>query len=62
MSEKTLAYGKEPLVHWALVIEEAAGLTGGMGTYLLRSLISEGYLRYETVVHDGPASHPPQSP
>src|SRR5262245_42093675 len=53
MSERALAYGKEPLVHRTLVIEEAAGLTGGMGAYLLRSLISEGYLRYETVEHGG---------
>jgi hypothetical protein len=53
MSERALAYGKEPLVHRTLVIEEAAGLTGGMGAYLLRSLISEGHLRYETVEHGG---------
>jgi hypothetical protein len=62
MSEKALAYGKEPLVHRTLVIEEAAGLTGAMGAYLLRSLISEGYVRYETVVPADPASHPAQSP
>jgi len=49
MSERALAYGKEPLEHRTLVIEEAAALTGGMGAHLLRSLISEGFLRYETV-------------
>jgi hypothetical protein len=53
MSERALAYGKEPLVHRTLVIEEAAGLTSGIGAYLLRSLISEGHLRYETVEHGG---------
>ena len=52
MSERALAYGKEPLEHRTLVIEEAAGLTSGAGAYLLRSLISEGRLRYETVDHD----------
>jgi hypothetical protein len=62
MSEKALAYGKEPLVHRTLMIEETAGLTGGMGAYLLRSLISEGYLRCETVVPADPASHPAPSP
>jgi hypothetical protein len=51
MSERALAYGKEPLKHRTLVIEEAAALSGGMGAYLLRSLISEGHLRYETVEH-----------
>jgi hypothetical protein len=52
MSERALAYGKEPLAHRTLVIEEATGLSSGFGAYLLRSLISEGRLRYETVVHD----------
>jgi hypothetical protein len=49
MSDRALAYGKEPLAHRILAIEEAAGLTGGVGAYLMRSLISEGRLRYETV-------------
>ncbi|MBI1797868.1 MAG: hypothetical protein HYR74_12555 [Candidatus Eisenbacteria bacterium] len=49
MSERTLAYSDEPLAHRMLVIQEAAALQGEFGTYLLRSLLSEGYLRYETV-------------
>jgi hypothetical protein len=49
MSERALAYGEEPLAHRVLFIEEAAGLTSGTGAYLMRSLISEGRLRYETV-------------
>src|SRR5438552_12335922 len=49
MSERALAYGTEPLSHRVLVVAEAAGLTGGVGAYLMRSLISEGRLRYETV-------------
>jgi len=49
MSEKALAYSKEPLKHRMLVIYEAAGLSGDFASYLLRSLLSEGRLRYETV-------------
>jgi hypothetical protein len=33
-----------------LVIYEAAGMSGEMATYLMRSLLSEGQIRYETVV------------
>jgi hypothetical protein len=58
MSEKALAYGKEPLAHRILAIEEAAGLTGGVGAYLMRSLISEGRLRYETVENNGNGLNP----
>lgn len=49
MSERALAYGSEPLAHRMLVIYEAAGLEGEFASYLLRSLLSEGRLRYETV-------------
>jgi hypothetical protein len=49
MSEKALVYGKEPLDHRILVLAEAAGLSGGMGAYLLRTLITEGRIDYETV-------------
>jgi hypothetical protein len=44
-----LAYGNEPLMYRILVIGEAAGLAGGIGAYLPRSLISERRLRYQTV-------------
>ena len=50
MSERALAYGTEPLAHRHLIIYEAAGLEGEFASYLLRSLLSEGRLRYETVV------------
>jgi hypothetical protein len=50
MSEKTLAYSSEPLSHRFLVVYEAAGLQSDFANYLLRSLLSEGRLRYETVV------------
>lgn len=51
MSERSLAYSREPLAHRTLVLYEAAGLSGGMGVYLLRSLVTEGHIRYETVEH-----------
>lgn len=49
MSERALAYSEEPLSHKFLVIYEAAGLRGDFASYLLRSLLSEGRVRYETV-------------
>jgi hypothetical protein len=49
MSERALAYSNEPLKHRHLVIYEAAGMHSELGTYLIRSLLSEGRLRYETV-------------
>jgi hypothetical protein len=49
MSEKALIYDDEPLVHRYLVIYEAAGLTGDFASYLMRSLLSEGRVRYVTV-------------
>jgi hypothetical protein len=49
MSERTLAYSEEPIRHRFLVIYEAAGMSGEFATYLIRSLLSEGYVRYETV-------------
>jgi hypothetical protein len=49
MSQRALAYGTEPLQHRTLVLEEASGLPEGIGAYLIRSLISEGRIRYETV-------------
>jgi hypothetical protein len=49
MSEKSLAYGTEPIKHRHLVIYEAAGMASDFASYLVRSLLSEGRLRYETV-------------
>jgi hypothetical protein len=55
MSDRALAYGTEPLSHRFLVLFEAAGLESDFASYLVRSLLSEGCLRYETVekAHDG---------
>ena len=49
MSERSLAYSTEPLKHRHLVVYEAAGMASDFATYLIRSLLSEGRLRYETV-------------
>jgi hypothetical protein len=49
MSERALAYSTEPLTHRHLVIYEASGMASDFATYLIRSLLSEGRLRYETV-------------
>ncbi len=49
MSEHALAYSDEPLSHRFLVIYEAAGMNSDFQTYLIRSLLSEGKVRYETV-------------
>lgn len=49
MSEHALAYSNESLVHRFLVLYEAAALRKEFATYLLRSLLSEGRVRYETV-------------
>ena len=49
MSERALAYSEQDIAHRMLVIYEAAGLTGDFASYLVRSLLSEGRVRYETV-------------
>lgn len=49
MSERALVYSNEPLAHRMLVIYEATGMEGDFTSYLLRSLLSEGRVRYETV-------------
>ena len=49
MSDRALAYSSEPLRHRHLVIYEAAGMASEFATYLIRTLLSEGRLRYETV-------------
>jgi hypothetical protein len=52
MSERALAYGTERLSHRFLVLFEAAGLESDFASYLVRSLLSEGRVRYETVEKD----------
>lgn len=49
MSERALAYSMEPLKHRMLVLYEASGMDGEIQSYLIRTLLSEGRIRYETV-------------
>jgi hypothetical protein len=49
-SEHALVYDKEPLAHRCLVIYEASGLESEKFSYIVRSLLSEGRLRYPTVI------------
>jgi hypothetical protein len=50
MSERALAYDTEPVAHRMLVLYEAAGISGEIASYLMRSLLSEGRINYVTVV------------
>lgn len=49
VSEHALAYSKEPISHRFIVIYEVAGLNKDFASYLVRSLLSEGRVCYETV-------------
>lgn len=49
MSERALAYSEEPISNRFLVIYESSGVENDFISYLLRSLLSEGCVRYETV-------------
>ncbi|MBN2352509.1 MAG: hypothetical protein JXD23_08070 [Spirochaetales bacterium] len=49
MSERALAYSQEPLKHRFLIVYEFSGMNSDFASYLLRSLLSEGRIRYETV-------------
>jgi hypothetical protein len=49
MSDRALAYSEEPIKHRILVFFEAEGMASDFATYLMRSLLSEGRLRYEFV-------------
>ena len=49
MSEHALAYSNEPLRHLFLIIYEANAMESDLQSYLMRTLLSEGHIRYETV-------------
>lgn len=49
MTERAMVYSEEPLANRTLVVYEAAGMKGELASYLIRSLLSEGRIRYETV-------------
>ena len=50
VSEHALAYSQEPLKHRVLIIAEAAGAGGEFADYLIRTLLSENQIKYETVM------------
>lgn len=70
-SEKTLFHTEEPLTHRHIILSEASGL-GDFQEYVIRKLLSEGFLDYEFVERtpegvrprrirmDQPASSPPR--
>lgn len=47
MSERALVYSEEPLSHRMLIVYEANALTSETASYFMRTLLSEGKLRYE---------------
>jgi len=49
MSERTLFYTEEPLSHRHIIIAEAVGVGGDFQDYVIRTLLSEGFLEYEFV-------------
>ena len=49
MSDRALAYSDESLEHRVVYLAEASGISGDFQEYLVRSLLSEGQLTYETV-------------
>jgi len=52
MSEKALLYSQRPIKNRFLVLYENAGLNNDQVDYLVRSLLSEGKLKYEYTVFD----------
>jgi hypothetical protein len=50
MSERALIYDQEPLAHRIMVFYEAVGIHGPVGSYIIRSLLSEGRVRYKTTI------------
>jgi len=46
-SPKAIAYGSTDLRHKILAVQEASGLNGREGNMLVRTLISEGHIRWE---------------
>jgi hypothetical protein len=49
MSERALIYDEEPIKHRFLIIYEAVGIGSETGQYIMRSLLSEGRVKYTTV-------------
>ena len=49
MSERALVYDRRPIEHRFIVVFEASGLGDDFGAYAMRSLLSEGCIKYTTV-------------
>lgn len=49
VSDKALAYSKEPISHRFIIIYEWSGLSSQTASYFARSLLSEGKIKHETV-------------
>lgn len=49
MSERALVYFDQPMSHRYLILFEVAGLDSDIGDYLIRTLLSEGRIKYLTV-------------
>lgn len=49
MSERTLLYTEESLSHKHIILSEAVGMGGDFQEYVIRTLLSEGFLEYEFV-------------
>jgi hypothetical protein len=49
MSERSLFYTDESLSHRHIILSEAAGIGGDFQEYIIRTLLSEGFLEYEFV-------------
>ena len=56
MSDRALAFSDEPLSHRFLVLYEEAGLNSDFQSMLLRTLISEGCIRYDVTEKDADGS------
>jgi hypothetical protein len=58
MTDRALVYTEQSLQHRMLVLYEATGLTSGFMAYLVRTLLSEGRIRYmtrqQTIEQPGP--------
>ena len=57
MSEKALIFGDEDLRHKLIVIYEASGLEDGYLAYIVRSLLSEGRIRYQITERGNDGEH-----
>lgn len=58
MSETALAFLQEPLAHRMLIVFEAPGASSDKASYHIRTLLSEGQIRHQTVIKTPTGLHP----